>query len=181
MARPSLVAACGLTLCGALAPIAARAQALTSITSLRVNYNTRKVLAKPTGELKAQLDSVDSQLAIAMQAGNSAQSRRLLAHGTTLLAGRAWTDSADYANSLLLRTEHVVVESQKPYVVRLEQLYALDACAGNVGFCPRNACQSRRRSRSAGRTRPGAWRVQRRHARSAHNAARDEFRRARSG
>jgi len=119
--RPLFTSACLLLLIAA--PTAARSQALTSITSLYVGYNTRKATVKPTGELKAQLDSLDRELGAASQQGRLSEVRRLLARGTTLLAGRPWTDVADYSASLLLRTDRVIVESQKPYAMRLEQLY----------------------------------------------------------
>ncbi len=105
-------------------PVVASAQALTSITSLYVTYNSRKVSAKPTGDLKAKLDSVDQALQVASRLGQSSQVRRLLAKGNTLLAGRPWTDAADFNGSLLLRSEKSLVESQVPLNVRLEQLYA---------------------------------------------------------
>jgi poly(3-hydroxybutyrate) depolymerase len=105
-------------------PRALSAQALTSITSLYVTYSSRKVTANPTGELKAKLDSVDQALQIASRLGQSSQVRRLLAKGNTLLSGRPWTDAADFNNSLLLRSEKSLVESQSPMTVRLEQLYA---------------------------------------------------------
>jgi hypothetical protein len=41
----------------------------------------------------------------------------------SLLAGRPWTDAADFATSLVLRTNQVVADSAKPYPVRLEQIY----------------------------------------------------------
>lgn len=110
----------------ALLPAIAQAQALTSITSLYVGYNTRKMTAKPTGELKARIDSLDRELQTANRYGRTSEVRRLLAKGNTLLANREWTDVADFHASLLLRTDRVVVESQKPYSVRLEQLYAPD-------------------------------------------------------
>lgn len=110
----------------ALVPALVQSQALTSITSLYVGYNTRKVTVRPTGVLKARIDSVDRALQVANQYGRTSEVRRLLAKGTTLLANREWTDVADYNASLLLRTDRVVVESQKPYGVRLEQLYAPD-------------------------------------------------------
>lgn len=50
--------------------------------------------------------------------------RRLLAKGNALLSNRPWTDAADFNASLLLRSDRVVVESRKPYTVRLEQLFA---------------------------------------------------------
>ncbi len=111
-------------LSAALAPALAHAQALTSITSLYVAYSSRKVTANPTGELKAKLDSVDRDLQVASRLGQTSQVRRLLAKGTTLLAGRAWTDVADYNSSLLLRTDHSMSDSDAPLTVRLEQLYA---------------------------------------------------------
>lgn len=113
----------GFCLLLAAMPSAVPAQALTNITSLYVAYSTRKATVKPTGELKAQIDSVDRDLSVATAGGRLSEVRRLLARGTTLLAGRPWTEVADYAASLLLRTDRVVVESQKPYAIRLEQLY----------------------------------------------------------
>ena len=108
----------------ALSPLPASAQALTSIQSLRVSYNTRKVTAQPTGELKTNLDSIDRDIATATRLGQTSEVRRLLAHAGVLLSGKPWNDVADFNSSLLLRTDHQVVESQKPYAVRLEQLYS---------------------------------------------------------
>ena len=107
----------------ALVPAAALSQALTSIASVRVGYTTRKNTVKPTGELKAQIDALDAQIAEAGRFGRTGELRRLYAKGITLLAGRAWTDVADYSSSLVLRTPAVVVDSSKPYSVRLEQIY----------------------------------------------------------
>jgi dienelactone hydrolase len=109
---------------GLLAPVAAFPQALTNLSSLRVGYNTRKATVRPEGELKTQIDAVDRDLAEATRLGKTAEIRRLLAKGTTLLAGRPWTDAADYTNSLVIRTDRVVVDSSKPYYVRLEQIYS---------------------------------------------------------
>ena len=108
----------------ALAPTLAWSQALRNITSLYVGYNSRKVTANPTGELKARLDSLDQELFAASRIGRTGEVRRLLAKGNVLLSGKPWTDDADFNASLLLRTDRVVVESQTPYTVRLEQLYA---------------------------------------------------------
>lgn len=105
-------------------PALAGAQALTSLQSLRVGYNTRKATVQPAGELKAQIDDIDQQIAAATREGRNAEVRRLIAKGTTLLAGRPWTDILDYTNSLVLRTEHVVADSSQPYGVRLEQIYS---------------------------------------------------------
>jgi pimeloyl-ACP methyl ester carboxylesterase len=79
---------------------------------------------KPQGDLKAQIDALDAQIAEASRLGTSGELRRLYAKGIALLSGRPWTDAADYSGSLVLRTPRVVVDSSKPYSVRLEQIYA---------------------------------------------------------
>src|SRR5262245_51081622 len=107
-----------------LIPAMVSAQALTSLQSVRVGYNTRKATVKPTGELKAQIDELDKQIAEATRLGKNAELRRLMAKGVTLLAGRPWTDVLDYTNSVVLRTDHIVADSAKPYPVRLEQIYS---------------------------------------------------------
>jgi poly(3-hydroxybutyrate) depolymerase len=107
-----------------LLPATALAQALTSLASVRVGYTTRKNTVKPQGEQKAQIDALDAQIVEAGRLGRNGELRRLYAKGLTLLAGRPWTDAADYSSSLVLRTPNVVIDSSKPYAVRLEQLYA---------------------------------------------------------
>src|SRR3954469_12415258 len=115
-ARGLLVAA----LC-ARVPAPAFPQALTSIASVRVGYTTRKNTVKPQGELKAQIDALDAQIAEAARLGRTGELRRLFAKGIALLNNRAWTDDVEYAASLVLRTDRVVADSTKPYPVRLEQ------------------------------------------------------------
>src|SRR5260370_36919508 len=91
-------------------PSIASAQALTSLQSVRVGYNTRKATVKPTGELKAQIDEIDKQIAEASRLGKNAELRRLVAKGTTLLAGRPLTDILHHTNSVALRTDPNVSE-----------------------------------------------------------------------
>jgi poly(3-hydroxybutyrate) depolymerase len=107
----------------ALVPAAAFPQALTSLASVRVGYTTRKNTVKPQGELKAQIDALDAQIAEAARLGRNGELRRLFAKGIALLNGRPWTDEVEYASSLVLRTDRVVADSAKPYVIRLEQIY----------------------------------------------------------
>jgi len=107
----------------ALIPATAMAQAMTSLASVRVGYTTRKNTVKPQGELKAQIDALDAQIAEAARLGRNGELRRLFAKGLTLLSGRPWTDVADYSASLVLRSDRVVVDSTRPYAVRLEQIY----------------------------------------------------------
>ena len=120
MTLRSTLAAALLTI---LVPSAALPQALTNLSSVRVAYTSRKNTVKPQGELKTQLDALEAQVAEASRLGRSGEVRRLYAKGMTLLAGRPWTDAADFGASLVLRTEHVVADSSKPYVMRLEQIY----------------------------------------------------------
>src|SRR3954463_2917263 len=106
-----------------LLPVDAGAQALTSLASVRVGYTTRKNTVKPQGELKAQIDALDAQVADATRLGRTGELRRLFAKGIALLNNRPWTDDVEYSASLVLRTDRVVADSTKPYAVRLEQIF----------------------------------------------------------
>src|SRR4051812_9207709 len=108
----------------ALVPATALPQALTSLASVRVGYTTRRNTVKPQGELKAQIDALDAQIAEAARLGRSGELRRLYAKGLSLLGGRPWTAEAEYTQSIVLRTDRVVADSAKPYAVRLEQIFA---------------------------------------------------------
>jgi poly(3-hydroxybutyrate) depolymerase len=121
MCRMKTISAAVLAL---LLPSLAFAQAQTSLASLRVGYNTRKATVKPEGELKQQIDQIDRELAEANRLGRTGDVRRLLAKGTTLLAGRAWTPELEYTTSVVLRGDRVVLDSGRTATVRLEQIYA---------------------------------------------------------
>jgi predicted esterase len=101
----------------------AAAQARPNLAIVRLIYNSAKSQANPQGELKEKLAVIDKGLAEAMRMGRTAEIRRLLAHGQTLLAGREWTDELDYSNSLVLRSEEVYLDSTRPAAVRIEQIY----------------------------------------------------------
>ena len=118
MKRSLVLAALALLL-----PAIAAPQALTSLSSVRVRYNTQKATVRPQGELKTQIDEIDRQIAEASRLGQTGELRRLFAKGTTLLAGREWTDALDFGNSLVIRSDRVVVDSTHPYAVRVEQIY----------------------------------------------------------
>jgi poly(3-hydroxybutyrate) depolymerase len=118
MKRSLVLAALALLL-----PATAAPQALTSLSSVRVRYNTQKATVRPEGALKAQIDELDRQIAEASRLGHTGELRRLYAKGTTLLGGREWTDALDFASSLVIRSDRVVVDSMRPYAVRLEQIY----------------------------------------------------------
>jgi predicted esterase len=98
-------------------------QALTSLASVRVGYTTRKNTVKPQGEMKARIDALDAEIAEATRLGRTGELRRLYARGMTLLAGGSWTDVLDYGGSLVIRTDHSVADSSRPYEARIEQIY----------------------------------------------------------
>ena len=109
--------------CAVVASSSARGQALTSLLSVQVRYSTVKASTRPQGALKAQVDSLDADIAVAMRLGHTGELRRLFAKGLTILNGQAWTDLAEFNSSLLLRSDRVIIESSRPYTFRLEQLY----------------------------------------------------------
>lgn len=122
-----------VTLVLLLSPAVAHTQAQTSLLSVSVAYNTRKAVANPAGELKARIDSIDAEILAANRAGKFGEMRRLYAKGTTLLAGRAWTDSLDLSTSLLLRTDRVIIDPKQPYTLRIAQQYkSSEAIPGNT-------------------------------------------------
>jgi predicted esterase len=106
-----------------LIPSLAFAQAQTSLLSVRVAYTTRKNTVNPQGELKTQIDEIDRQINEAMRIGQTGEVRRLIAKATTLLNGNEWTPALEFTTSVVIRTEHVVADSSRPYTVRLEQIY----------------------------------------------------------
>jgi poly(3-hydroxybutyrate) depolymerase len=106
-----------------LLPSAAWSQALTSLSSLRVGYNTRKATVRPAGAMKIEIDDIDRHIAEATRLGQNAELRRLIARGQSVLVGRPWTDVLDFNSSLVLRTEHTIADSGLPYAARVEQIY----------------------------------------------------------
>src|SRR5919106_2396405 len=64
-----------------LTPIAAAPQAPTSLSLVRVLYNTRKATVSPQGDLKVQIDALDKEIGDAMRLGRSGEARRLFAKG----------------------------------------------------------------------------------------------------
>ena len=106
-----------------LCPSLAFAQALPNINSLSVRYNSLKTAEKAEGELRAQLDEVDKAVAEARRAGNTAEMRRQLAKGMTLLNNDTWTPALDYRHSLVMRSDRTVIDSSAPYEFRIEQIY----------------------------------------------------------
>jgi poly(3-hydroxybutyrate) depolymerase/HEPN domain-containing protein len=120
-ALPALLALLALL---AVLAIDAPAQARQNLALARVIYNTWKATVKPEGELKAQIDALDKELADAYAAGRTGEIRRLFAKGIVLLSKREWTDALEFSTSLVLRAEEIYVDPGRPYTARLEQIYA---------------------------------------------------------
>jgi len=106
------------------AAVPAFPQSLPNLALANLNYTVRKRTVNPQGELKQKIDGNDREMAEARRVGRMGDVRRLLAKGQVLLAGNAWTDELDFASSITLRTERVFVDTQKPYAIRLEQIYS---------------------------------------------------------
>jgi dienelactone hydrolase len=102
----------------------AYSQSLPNLASTRLNYTVTKRTKNPQGELKEKIDAIDKDLAEATRLGKNGEVRRLLAKGLTLLAGNEWNDTLDFKSSLVLRSDHIFVDSSKPLVLRLEQIYS---------------------------------------------------------
>ena len=119
MKKTLIACALGLAL-----PSLAFPQALTSLLAPRRLQHAQSDSEADRASSKPQIDAVDVQIAEATRLGQTPRLRRLIAKGTTLLAGRAWTDALDYTTSVVIRTDHVVADSTRPYPVRLEQIYS---------------------------------------------------------
>lgn len=102
----------------------ALAQSLPNLALTRLNYTVTKRRVNPQGELKQKIDAVDKDLAEAARLGKTAEVRRLIAKGLTLLAGKDWTDVLDFSGSLVVRSDHLFIDSAKPAMVRVEQIYS---------------------------------------------------------
>jgi predicted esterase len=102
----------------------ALAQSLPNLALTRLNYTVTKRRVNPQGDLKQKIDAVDKDLAEATRLGKTAEVRRLIAKGLTLLAGKDWSNELDFSGSLVLRSDHLFVDSAKPATVRLEQIYS---------------------------------------------------------
>lgn len=107
-----------------IAPAHLQGQAQSGILSLSVTHSTLKNSAKPTGELKAQVDSLDALIASASKFGRTSELRRLYAHSIALLQKRAWTPEAEFASALLVRSDRLIVDPTRQWTMRLEQSYS---------------------------------------------------------
>lgn len=123
---PSVITSLGLfaALLVSVSPARARAQAQTGILSLSVTNTTLKNQVKPTGELRAQLDSLDALIASASKFGRTSELRRLYAHSNALLQKRAWTPEAEFASALLVRSDRLIVDPARQWSMRLEQSFS---------------------------------------------------------
>jgi predicted esterase len=99
-------------------------QSLPNLALTRLNYTVTKRRVNPQGELKQKIDAVDKDLADATRLGKTAEVRRQIAKGLTLLAGKDWTDALDFSGSLVVRSDHLFIDSAKPAMVRVEQIYS---------------------------------------------------------
>ncbi len=114
--------AAGLLSAGAFSRVQAQAQ--TGILSLSVTHSTLKNTVRPTGELKAQVDSLDVLIASASKYGRTSELRRLYAHSIALLQRRPWTPETEFGSALVVRADRLVVDPARRWTMRVEQIYA---------------------------------------------------------
>ena len=122
--RPAILALLALFAALAALPGGAAAQARPNLALERVIYGTVKTATRPQGDLKAQIDALEKEMAEAARLGRTGEVRHLLAKGIALLSKREWTDALEYSTSLAIRAEQVYVDPSRPYAIRLEQTYA---------------------------------------------------------
>ena len=119
LARISIILLC-IAAIGANAP----AQYRPDVSTARMFYNLVKNQIHPMGAVLEKLATLEKAMDEASQAGRSGEFRRLLAQATALLQGREWTDELEYASSLVLRGEEICLDSGRPAVFRLAQIFA---------------------------------------------------------
>ena len=107
-----------------VAPTLVHAQAQTGILSISVTNTTLKNTVKPTGELKAQIDSLDVLIASASKYGRTSELRRLFAHSIALLQKRPWTPETEFASSVVVRSDRLIVDPSRTWTLRLEQIFS---------------------------------------------------------
>ena len=107
-----------------VAPFRVFAQAQTGILSISVTHTTLKNSVKPTGELRAQIDSLDGLIASASKLGRTSELRRLYAQSIALLQKRAWTPETEFASSVVVRSDRLIVDPSRPWTMRIEQIFS---------------------------------------------------------
>ena len=70
----------------AVVPATAWSQAQTSLSSLRVRYNTRKATVQPAGALKVEIDAIDRELAEVSRLGRTGDMRRTILEPPPIVA-----------------------------------------------------------------------------------------------
>ncbi len=123
-ARPAIRSAATLAILTLSAVATLGAQALPGLLALSVSHGTLKNTARPTPEIKVQVDSLDRLIAAAARLGRTAELRRLYAHANALLNRRDWTAESEYAASLVIRTGEQVVDPARRWLFRVEQIFS---------------------------------------------------------
>ncbi len=91
---------------------------------------------KVPDDVKTQAGIMTVQATTLQNQGKSGEARRVLQQAIALLRGIAWDPKAEFAGSLLLRTNTVVADSQRIFYAQLTQNYA-------AGYTPLSALRLR--------------------------------------
>lgn len=98
------------------------------IQTLSAAVRTLRRSANTSDEVKAKVDRLIAESGPGQVAGSA---RRKLANAYELLKGRAWDEKQEFAWSLALRPNQVVVDSTLPFIAHLTQFYAASYKASN--------------------------------------------------
>src|SRR5580698_9480959 len=94
-----------------------------NIQSSTVMLRTLRNTSKASDAVKAEVDKLLDEGAGFLARGNTGEVRRRIYHADTLLGGKAWTPTDEYAAALLLRTDTQIADPARHLVARLEQIY----------------------------------------------------------
>jgi poly(3-hydroxybutyrate) depolymerase len=103
----------------ALAGLDARA----NIQSATVVLRTLRTTSKAGAAVNAEVDKLLDEGAGFLAAGNTGEVRRRIYHAYSLLGGKSWTPTDEYAAALLLRTDTEIADPARRLVARLDQIY----------------------------------------------------------
>ncbi len=121
----------------AVSPEAAVAAAVANLEQNQTAQGLSQILRtlqtnlKVTDGVKAQVDKLAAEAVSLQNAGNAGEARRRLAHAIALQRGLPWDEKAEFAGSLLLGTNGVVVDSAVTQYGELAQSYPASYKAPN--------------------------------------------------
>jgi poly(3-hydroxybutyrate) depolymerase len=115
----------------AATPEAAVATAVASLEQRQTVQRLTQILRTLQNNLqipeaaKAEVDRLAAEARQLQNAGNASEARRRLLHAIAMQRSLPWNDKAEFAGSLLLRTNAIVTDSSRIFYAQLTQGYAV--------------------------------------------------------